>query len=428
MAFRRPSENGREGGVALFMVISAMTILAMLVTEFTYIAQVNSRMAFDSLDQVKAHYLAKSGFKISLIRIRAYQNLKALASKSGAGAMIPKGLLEKIWNFPFFYQITTNLPGMTTTEKDQINEFTKAAAIDGRFSANIESESSKYNLNSVLSPFVAQASPTPTPTSSASPTPTQAQTTPTPTPTFNTEEAQKSLATYVTQILNNKMESDEEFAAEYRDLKFPEFIDNLISWVDPAHERSSAPSANFTPKGGPFYSLSELRMIEPIDDRLYDVLAPNFTVSAVPGLNANTVKDLTLKAVFPQFTNEEIKEFFKFRDSTEADNAFKTEDDFFGYLKSNVAAFRGSDEAINTLKEELKRRNIRIVTEETHFKIVVQATVNQATRLLEAQVMVVPPKKSTPAGTPPPGGQPAQQEKEAPATGSGLRVTFMRIL
>ncbi|NDD91147.1 hypothetical protein EBZ37_03580, partial [bacterium] len=93
MAFRRPSENGREGGVALFMVISAMTILAMLVTEFTYIAQVNSRMAFDSLDQVKAHYLAKSGFKISLIRIRAYQNLKALASKSGAGAMIPKGLL-----------------------------------------------------------------------------------------------------------------------------------------------------------------------------------------------------------------------------------------------------------------------------------------------------------------------------------------------
>ncbi len=439
MAFLRRSEKrskeGRESGIALFMVVASMTILALIVTEFTYIAQVNSRMAFDSLDQVKAHYLAKSGLKLSLIRIRAYQNLKALAKSAGGEAgssMIPKGLLEKIWSFPFFYPIPLDVPGLAPSEKDQIQEFTKNAAIDGRFSALIESESSKYNLNSILAPFAVAASPTPTGTATPPGTVTGPGTagpgtaSPTPLPSFNPVEAQKSLAGYITQILNNRMEADEDFSAEYRDLKVDEFVDNLISWADATHERRSAPNSSFQPKGGPFYSLSELRMIDPMDDGLYEVLAPHFTVSAVPGLNVNTVKDTTLKAYFPQMTDEEVKEFFKFRDSTEQDNSFKNEDAFYTYIKSNVAAFRGSDREIEALKEEFKRRNIRIVTEETHFRVTVQATVNQATRLLQADVMVVPPK--TPASTPQGSGIPPQEQVAAPPTDSGLRITSMRIL
>jgi type II secretory pathway component PulK len=441
MAFLRRSNNrsteGNESGIALFMVVASMTILALIVTEFTYIAQVNSRMAFDSLDQVKAHYLAKSGLKLSLIRIRAYQNLKALAKTAGGDAgssMIPKGLLEKIWSFPFFYPIPLDAPGLAPSEKDQIREFTKNAAIEGRFSALIESESSKYNLNSILAPFAVTPTPTPTSTqasqpgegSSAGTPPRTGSPTSTPLPSFNPVEAQKSLAGYITQILNNRIEADEDFSAEYRDLKVDEFVDNLISWADATHERQSAPNSSFQPKGGPFYSLSELRMIEPMDDGLYEVLAPHFTVSAVPGLNVNTVKDTTLRAYFPQMTDEEVKEFFKFRDSTEQDNSFKNEEGFYTYIKSNVAAFRGSDREIETLKEEFKRRNIRIVTDETHFRVTVQATVNQATRLLQADVMVVPPQG--PASQPPSSGGPPTDQVAAPPTDSGLRITSMRIL
>ncbi len=431
MAFRRRSDSGSESGIALFMVLSAMTILAVLVTEFTYIAQVNSRMAFDSLDQVKAHYLAKSGLKLSLIRIRAYQNLSALAKNTGGGAgagMVPKGMLEKIWSFPFFYPIPTEIPGLTPSEKDQITKFTQETAIDGRFSALIESESNRFNLNSLLAPFATIPSPTATPT----PTPTRpprqgspAATSPaaSPTPAFNPIEAQQSLATYLTQILNNKIETDEEFASEYRDLRVDEFVDNIISWIDPTHERRSAPSSSFRPKGGPLYSLSELRMIEPIDDRLFEALAPHFTVSAVPGLNVNTVKDSTLRALFPQITQEEVVELIQFRDSAEQDNSFKTPEDFFSYLRDHVSAFLGSQNEIDALREDLKRRNIQIVTDETHFKVTVQAIVNQATRVIEAQIMVVPPRRSGPQAQP---GGPAVPQ-QAP-TDSGLRITSMRIL
>ncbi|MEN9722236.1 MAG: hypothetical protein RJB38_222 [Pseudomonadota bacterium] len=437
------SHRRNENGIALFMVLASLTILAMLVTEFTYVAQVNSRMAFDSLDQVKAHYLAKSGLKLSLIRIRAYQNLKALAANAGAagaaGGMIPKGILEKIWSFPFMYPIPTNLPGMTTSEKDQIQKFTKSASIDGHFSAKIDSESSKFNLNSLLAPFATLPSPSPSSgTTGASGgsgqagAPPNPNPNPSPTASFNPEDARSSLATYLTQLLNSKLETDDDFADTYRDLKTDELFDNILTWVDPAYPRRTAEPAGFRPKGGPFYSLSELRLIDPIDDQLYDLLAPNLTVSAVPGLNVNTVKEMTLKAFFPQMTAEEITEFYKFRDSTEQDNSFRNEDGFFNYLKGNVAAFRGSDNAIDQLRNDLRRRNIQIVTDETHFKVTVLATVNQAIRLIEAHVMIEPPRKTGTTGSgiasssgSPPGTPPLPQS--AP-TDSGLRITSMRIL
>ena len=45
--------DGRDkSGIALFMVIAAMSILSILVTEFTYISQINQKIAFDALDQV----------------------------------------------------------------------------------------------------------------------------------------------------------------------------------------------------------------------------------------------------------------------------------------------------------------------------------------------------------------------------------------
>ena len=50
-----------HGGIALFMVIAAISVLSILVTEFTYISQVNQKLAFDGLDQLKAHTWPRAG-------------------------------------------------------------------------------------------------------------------------------------------------------------------------------------------------------------------------------------------------------------------------------------------------------------------------------------------------------------------------------
>ncbi|MGK5084637.1 hypothetical protein WDW37_15180 [Bdellovibrionota bacterium FG-1] len=153
----KPPEHP-EGGIALFMVMAAVSVLSILVTEFTYVAQVNQKMAFDGVDQLKAHYLAKTGLKISLLRLKAFQNItqyaNGLAKAAGAStSLVPKAILDQIWSFPFFYPFPTNIPGMSTGDKERIEAFQKASGLDGRFSSVIESESSKYNLNMLLAGY-----------------------------------------------------------------------------------------------------------------------------------------------------------------------------------------------------------------------------------------------------------------------------------
>ena len=152
-AARSPLPNARQetpgvsdtSGIALFMVISSVAVLTLLVTEFVYIAQINQSIAYGSLDQMKAHYLAKSGLKLSLLRIKAYTQVKSTAAKMGGAlpggaSVIPQKLLQQIWAFPFMYPFPTSIPGMNIADKDAIEKFQKSSGLEGKYSALIESE------------------------------------------------------------------------------------------------------------------------------------------------------------------------------------------------------------------------------------------------------------------------------------------------
>lgn len=449
-----------NSGIALFMVIAAMTILALLVTEFTYTTQVNQRMAFEGLDQLKAFYLAKSGLKISLLRLKAYQTLKGLGGGGGnpgvpgsptGGIQIPASVLDKIWSFPLTFPLPTNLPGISQTEKDKIDKFQKDSALDGRFNALIESESSKYNLNMILARFApatgGQPTPTPSPNPNASPTPRPTPS-PSPTPsagaspapdTFNAEEARKNLGTYLQDILTSKFEADSDFASEYRDLRLDDIVDNIAAWADFSYEsRIFGRDQPVPPKRAPFYSISELHMLPLMDDKLYDLLAPAFSVSTAGGINVNKMGETVLKALIPRITEEELKAFFDYRDSQQEDHLFKTGDDFLTYIKDKVGIFRGDEAEVKRFKEGLTKRNITLITEESVFKVNVQATVNKATKTIEAIVQLTGNSKTStgagPSPTPNPSPNPAAPNPAVPdpATSSkpdaGLKITFMRIL
>jgi type II secretory pathway component PulK len=397
-----------QSGIALFIVLSSVSVLSILVTEFVYIANISQQIAYGGLDQTKAHYLAKSGLKLSLLRLKAYQQVKTYvktmtqSAGPGAEAMVPHGLLDRIWSFPFFYPIPTNIPGIGGTEKDAIEKFQKESSMDGSFSAIIESESSKYNLNLLLPHFA----PSPIPTNTAVPPP---QPTPGATPgAFNAEQAQQSLQEYLGTLMAQKMETDQDFAAIYRDLRLDDLVLNIRAWVDRAINRQATARDKIPMKRAPFYNLSELHMVPLMDDELYELFSPNLTASTTDGININTINNDTLRALLPQMTKIEAQEFFKFRDSQETDNRFRNPDTFYKYISKNVAALGGGEQVIADLKAAFAKRNIRIVTEETQFKITVKANVNSATRTIIAWVTLGAPAGGTnnPPGGPstPPGG------------------------
>lgn len=431
----------QQSGIALFMVIGAISVLSILVTEFVYIAQLNQKLAYDNFDQVKAHYLAKSAVKLSLLRLKAFQTVKGLPGVSGKDSQVPQSLLDKIWSFPFLYPIPTDIPGMTPSEKDAISKFQKGSNLDGHYSALIESESSRLNLNMILAGFVGVPSPSPSVAASPSPQATALAgdpgTTPAPSPNpggFNVDEARTSLETYLQNTLQHKYDSDPDFQSEYRDFRMSDFMDSLIAWADPSYERKIPPIGGkdqIPMKRGPFYSLTELHMLPGMDDQLYDLWSPTLTVSKTTGININTMQKETLHAIVPQMTNDETTEFFKFRDNTEEDNTFKDTDGFFSYLSNSVNAFQKDSSALNKLKENLTQHNIRLVINETDFKITAVATVNESVKKFEVWVTLYPTKSNTSSSssktTPAPAPTATGTIDPNHPPDSGLKINFVRI-
>jgi type II secretory pathway component PulK len=426
-----------ESGIALFMVIASMTVLSVVVTEFTYVAQVNARSSADSSDTVKAHYLAKTGFKISLLRLRAYKELKALGGQGSNLPKIPRSILDQLWSFPFFYPIPGNVPGMTIVQREEIDKFTDDSNLPGHFTAIIESESSKVGINSML----AAMAPPPAPKPSATPTPGP-RGSPSPTPGFDVEEARKGIKDLIGRIVEEKFKKDQDFANEYRDLDVEELYDNLLGWMDFTYQPKNSSGKQIIPyKHGPIYSLSELHMVHPIDDGLFDLLAPNFTPFITPGINVNKIEEPMLRAILTGITDEEVIQFYKDRDSEEVDGTFKAAEDFFKYVESHVAAFKSST-TLDDLKTRLQKQGIQILTDAEIFKITVTAEVNKATRILEAWMLLetgtstgktagasgaggaaAPPPAQNNSQPPDPNGPPASNVQPNAA---GLRLLYVR--
>lgn len=453
-ALRLPAKTD-ESGIALFMVIASMTVLSVIVTEFTYVAQVNSRATADSSDQLKAHYLAKTGFKLSLLRLRAYRELKSFGGEGSNLPKVPKNILDQVWSFPFFYPIPAGAPGLTVAMKDGIEKFQNESSLPGKFTATIESESNKIGINSLIASMAPAPAPSPTrkPGQKAPPSGAADQDDGSgasgagtddgkkgkKTAKYDVEEARKGFKELLTRIFEEKFKKDPDFADEYRDLEIEELYDNILGWIDFTYQPKNQSGKQTIPyKRAPLYSLTELHMIHPVDDGIYDLLAPNFTTLITPGINVNKIQEPMLRAILTGITDDEVIEFFKFRDSVEEDNSFKSAEDFYKYVEKSVAAFKSST-TLDELKTRLAKQGIQLLVDEQIFKITVVAEVNKATRILEAWVTLEDPetaKKKTPAAAGAPvqptasGGFDAADVGSAPGAtkpnAAGLRLLYMK--
>ncbi|MBU6154022.1 MAG: general secretion pathway protein GspK [Bdellovibrionales bacterium] len=442
-------------GVALFIVLASMATLAIFVSEITYTAQINQKLAYDRLDQVKAQALAKSGLRLSLLRIRAYSELKKTIGKisenAGANAamvnsMVPKEMLEKIWAEPITIPFTGDISSLPGEIKDTLTKFRKDSSMEGKLYISIQAQSNKINLNSTLSSFAANAGPSPSPSRPGSPgqpaSPTgDASASASPTPvSYDPEQSRQALGQQIKDTFQRRFEEDEKFRDEYRNFRIEDLVDEMIGWSDLSFESNREQSSTVPFKKAPFYHVSELNYLPSMDDTLFSLLSEQFTAGVASFININTVQEAVLKALLPQMTKEEITKFFEFRDGggeeNKGDNKFRSSDDFYKYLKERVQFFLGSETRITDLKNLLTQRGIRIITEESNFLVHIEATVQQTKKTLEAMVSLIE-SPTTPPTTQPgiqsPGSNPANptqpgNQGQPGSERSNLKITQLRFL
>ena len=455
---------GSNQGVALFIVLAAMATLAIFVSEITYTAQINQKLAYDRLDQVKAQSLAKSGLRIALLRIRAYSELKKQVSKmaSAAGAsasavnsVVPKAVMEKIWAEPITIPFTGDISSLPGNVKDALTKFRKDSGMEGKLYISIQAQSNKFNLNSTLPTFAALAAPSPAAGSSASPSPSaSASPSGSATPiSYNPDQARQLLSEQIKQTFQNKFDDDEKFRDQYRSFRIDDLVQEILGWSDLSYDSPREQVATVPFKKAPFYNLSELHYLDTMDDQIYDLLADQFSAGVASYINVNAMQEPVLRGLVPLMTNDEVTKFFKYRDSTGQDavdaggkaqnagsgddNSFKDPSEFFKYLGDKVQFFMGSSSRVTDFQNSLTQRGIQLTTDESNFLIHIEATVQQTKKVLEAMVSIVPDSAgTTPAtttGSPAPSATPVHTPTNPNDPNSGveksnLKITQLRFL
>lgn len=416
-------KNRSQRGIALFMVMGAITLLTVLMAELTYSTQVHSRLAYNYVDGLKAYYLAKAALKLSELRLRSYLQIKNFLNDPNNKQIketLPKGTIDKIWSMPLLFPIPVPTQA-SMAEADMVKDFMKESRLSGSYTANITGESTKLNLNMlfVKTASADQASGASGASGTQPNTPSSGSSGSSPAGASGSSAATVNfrplLESTISSLIEQKKTQDNEFADVYRNLQGKDVVDAIEYYLFPEKPVSNLPGFKaFKAKQAPFFSITELHLIPGIDDEIYSLLEPSFTVYSTPGVNMNTIDKRMLRALIPELNETEADDVLRKRDDPDVGQPWATEEDFFKAVSET-----GAGQSINEIKKRLKDANIKFTADENSFKVSVLATVGQAQRRLEAYIVLdANAVKQNQPGQP---GQPSSQNPQGgPTPGSSL--------
>jgi general secretion pathway protein K len=294
-----------EGGIAMMMAIFTVTVLMIIATEVMYETNVELIVSSQQVNQLKAHYAAKSGVQISLLRIAIYRKAAAMA-----GDMIPTSMLDPIWQMPFSWPPVVP-PTASIITKGEIQKAVKESKMEGQYIATIESEGSKIDINDLDSPSKVIAD---------------------------------STRQQILQIFQSQMDGNEQFANRHRGDDFEQIVNNITDYIDAdkvgrgktgGDESALYPDRpnDLIPPNSPFKTMEELHMVAGMTDEIFDLLKPRITVYGTKGVNINYAKKDVLMSLSSQITEERADKIIEDRAKKER-GPFKDEADFLQYLTS----------------------------------------------------------------------------------------------
>ncbi len=419
-----------EKGVALLMVMGAITILSALMASFLFETKVNKIKTNNRQDRFSAVLMAQNGLTFSMARLQIYQeSLNILEKDEMKRKLVPPPILDQIWSIPFIYPIT--LPkDADILQRTAAAEFEKNSMLQGTMRVEIQNISHLWNLNLLrvslknLSKNNASNPALPAPNErpdddfspngngngNGNPNP------PPPPPNqilTNTNPSVEDIVGLESKIsiqiqteLNKIKEKDESFETHYsqetainliKELKF--FISEKDSYEDPLSRDIETKYSRSTVKHTPLSSISELYLLKGWKDPFIDLIKNNYTVHGPKLIDVNKINDAGLKLLIPGISPEQIKQFFKFRDDPVLPHYFLSFKDFSNYIV-NQGRFANQNTFDERIKE-LRKAGIEFGYTGSLFKIISTGQMNETQVTLTAYVSIPftspPPKPAVKA-------------------------------
>ncbi len=414
MGFRKDAKLilKNDRGIALMMIMTAILLLMAIYGEFTFESKIARLKATNLLDRAQAKLLAESGVQLAMTRLRLYKEAFNTVQKNATAKNMVQGqLLNQLWEVPFMFPIPVG-EGANASLKETVQKFEKETLLEGEMKVSIQNISNRLNLNMLridMTKF--------NPDSSVDDGQDNISALNMADNAIGSDvSVDQSLFFLLKRLVDQKRETDEAFDGRYSNLNYQELVTNLKYFVSDAGGMSQDPLAaeaesNFqrvplTPKFGPLGSGSELYAIPGWNDELIELIQNEFSVYPNTQIDFNKLTANMLKILIPSMTDDNIREFFLWRDDPEQPKFINSKADFKKYVVEQERLI--SDTDFDARLKLFEDKGISFGSNPNLFKIVSEGSYNRALYTLVAYV-VLPKSEASPqnqcpqgqVGTPP---------------------------
>jgi general secretion pathway protein K len=415
---------GNQSGVALIMVMTSLLILMAIWGEFTFESKLSRIKTTNILDKSQSRLLAESGVELAMTRLKLFKEAyNTWQQNQAAKDSISIQLLNQLWEIPFVYPIPA-VPNIGAQVKAAIDEFQKDSLLEGEMKVSIQNVSTKFNLNlirlSALKQNQQQQGGALGGTQGGDNSgggggvpgdqdgdgvPDDQQNLD---PNFSMEQ---QLVNHLTRRFREKGEEDDNFRSRYGNIDVLQLVANLKYYISDRNPRRQNTTqidqlmdnseqifneAKITPKYGPMTTFSEIYLIPGWDDALVELIRSEFDVFPVVMIDLNKLTENMLKLLIPAINENEIKEFFAYRDNPEDPQFFNSLQDFKRYIVeiANILNETQFDE----LFTKLQAQGIQFGAAPTLFRVVSEGTMNRSKTTLFATVSMPVQEQQTAGG------------------------------
>lgn len=374
-----------ESGVALLMVSTAIVILSTIMINFTYDTQIHKIQAYNIEDKAKAKLTSEAGLKFAMIRLRLYKEaFNFLQKNKSAKDMANQEVINTIWNFPFVYPIPIS-DQMNQVQKDSLQDFMDSSLLEGGLQLTIQNISNRINLNLLRVSLVEEAKKG---NQQGSGQQAGAEGEGETDPAFSVES---QLYKAIDFAVRRKAENDEAFANRYMGLDIQRMVDVLVAYLsdqDSTERRvdNEYLDTDTEPKYAPMASFSEMYALPLWTDDLVELVMRDFTVHGGLMIDLNKITAQTLRLLIPDLMEEDVEEFFKYKNDPDRPVYFNTLEQFKKYWVNQANAI--SEKDFNEIFAKFEKQGLKFGPSPTIFQIISEGSMRRASYKLTAYVVI----------------------------------------